>query len=68
MDPAVLEQIESKLAFLENANTELSDVVFRQQQEIHALQMEMERMKGELAARPVAERPLTLEEERPPHY
>ena len=32
-----LEQIETKIAYLERANSELSDVVFRQHQEIETL-------------------------------
>lgn len=68
MDVKALELIESKLAFLERANTELSDVVIRQQREIETLQAQMAGLREELKARPAAERPLTLEEERPPHY
>lgn len=37
MQPSPLEQIETKIAFLERANAELSDVVFRQHREIEAL-------------------------------
>lgn len=68
MDEEQLERIESKLAFLENANAELSDVVFRQQREIDALRVKVAGLQEELKARPSAERAPTLEEERPPHY
>ena len=37
MSPESVEQIQTKIAFLERANTDLSDVVFRQQREIRAL-------------------------------
>jgi len=69
MDPIVLEQIESKIAFLERANIELSDVVYRQQQELEELRMrlsvlltQMEAIKGE------EDQDYTTEQERPPHY
>ena len=39
-DEAV-ERLELKLAFLERANQELSDVVYRQQQEIDALRLQI---------------------------
>src|SRR6185312_12385708 len=41
MDHGTLEQIEVKIAFLERANNELSDVVFRQQREIEALRAQI---------------------------
>ena len=37
MTPEALERIETKIAFLEGANAELSDVVYRQRQEIDEL-------------------------------
>lgn len=63
-----LEQVEAKIAFLERANGELSDTVFRQHREMEALRAQI----GALAARidavhaDTGER--TPEEERPPHY
>ena len=65
-DPA-LETIEIKIAFLERANTELSDVVFRQQLELKALQRALEALAERVrmdAAPPVSE----PADERPPHY
>ena len=47
MNAQKLEQVETKIAFLERANAELSDVVFRQQREIEALRAQL----GVLAAR-----------------
>lgn len=38
MDPERLERLELKIAYLERANTELSDVVYRQQREIADLE------------------------------
>ena len=63
-----LETIESKIAFLERANTELSDVVFRQQQEIEQLRAQIAALAARLDAVPSAETSYTLEQERPPHY
>jgi SlyX protein len=68
MNVPALEQIETKIAFLESANAELSDVVFRQHREIETLRAQI----AALAARIEAVQPeagaRTPEEERPPHY
>jgi SlyX protein len=69
MKAEALEQIETKLAFLERANAELSDVVFRQQRDIDLLRSQI----ATLAARTQASgdsdiSPRTAEDERPPHY
>jgi SlyX protein len=69
MNAESLEQLETKIAYLEHANAELSDVVFRQQRDIDALRNQI----AALAARVQAGRdsditPLTAEEEKPPHY
>jgi SlyX protein len=63
-----LEQLESKLAYLERGNQELGDVVYRQQQAMDALTARLERLADLLQA--VAERPrdYSAEEEKPPHY
>ncbi len=41
MNTHALEQIETKIAFLERANAELSDVVFRQHREIETLRAQV---------------------------
>jgi SlyX protein len=70
MTPETLERLETKIAFLESANAELSDVVYRQKKEIDELRARL----GVLAQRfdaaqaENASRPYTLEEEKPPHY
>jgi SlyX protein len=69
MNTEVLEQIETKMAFLEHANAQLSDVVTRQQRDIEALRDQL----AVLAVRILALResdgaPHTDEDERPPHY
>jgi uncharacterized coiled-coil protein SlyX len=62
------ELIETKLAFLEQALTELSDVVYRQQIEIRALEERLARMTELLEQMKTDPRQPTAEEEKPPHY
>ena len=45
IDAETLERLEIKIAYLERANSELSDVVYRQQQTITALQDEVALLK-----------------------
>ena len=62
-----LEEVQSKIAYLERAMTELSDVVFRQHREIQSLEAQLQNLKerleglGTVEARPPGE-------EKPPHY
>ena len=67
-EPVALKRLETRLAFLEKANTELSDVVYRQQREIQSLRMYLNALTQRLQAIQAVETPRTLEEERPPHY
>jgi uncharacterized coiled-coil protein SlyX len=62
-----LERVQTKIAYLEHAVAELSDVVFRQHKEIRALEVQLTALKERLAA-PSVEEPRTPEQERPPHY
>lgn len=62
-----IERVEVKIAFLESANAELSDVVYRQQQEIDALRERLASLTTrfeELRSKPE----WTSQDERPPHY
>ena len=68
MQASPLEQIETKIAFLERANAELSDVVFRQHREIEALRDRINALVERFEAAQSAEPARTPEEERPPHY
>jgi uncharacterized coiled-coil protein SlyX len=68
MDDPTLEQIHIKLAFLERANTELSDVVFRQQQEIQALSARIKEIAERASAAAGGGEERSPEDERPPHY
>ena len=68
MNDAAVERIELKIAFLERANIELSDVVYRQQRELEALRMQLANALGRLDELKNESRPYSQEEERPPHY
>jgi SlyX protein len=69
MNEETLEQIQIKIAFLERANADLSDVVFRQQQEIGALSDRLKEVAERLESVQSEERSRPAEEEeRPPHY
>ena len=66
MTNETIERIELKIAFLERANTELSDVVYRQQQEIAALDERLATLASAIES--LKEAPEAPVEERPPHY
>jgi SlyX protein len=68
MQASPLEQIETKIAFLERANAELSDVVFRQYREIEALRARIDSLVHRFEAAQSTEPARGPEEERPPHY
>ncbi|HWL62174.1 MAG TPA: SlyX family protein [Steroidobacteraceae bacterium] len=64
-----LEQLETKVAFLEQANSELSDELFRRRQEIEALREQFAALRGRLdAAQAQPAAPYSPEDEKPPHY
>ena len=63
-----IEQLESKLAYLERGTQELGDVVYRQQQELDALKARLERLVERLEAAEERSRDYVPQEERPPHY
>jgi uncharacterized coiled-coil protein SlyX len=50
MTPETLERIETKIAFLESANAELSDVVYRQKKEIDELRARLAALSERLDA------------------
>ena len=66
--PAALEGIELKIAFLVRANAELSDVVYRQQQEIQVLRTQLAAIASRLDSAQPGQTEYTPEQERPPHY
>jgi SlyX protein len=68
MNSETLVEIQTKIAFLERANAELSDVVFRQDREIQALQAQIRAVSDRLNAAQSQEATRPPDEERPPHY
>jgi uncharacterized coiled-coil protein SlyX len=68
MDSQLVERLESKIAFLERANNELSDVVYRQHREIQALRERIDALAERFDAVTTADERRTPEDERPPHY
>jgi SlyX protein len=63
-----VERLESKIAFLERANNELSDVVYRQHREIQGLRAKLEALADRVSAMNTPVETRTPEDERPPHY
>ena len=68
MNDEALEQIQTKIAFLERAAADLSDVVFRQHTEIQAIEAKLNAIAQRLGGARSDENPRPNEEERPPHY
>jgi SlyX protein len=64
----IVERIELRIAYLERANNDLSEVVYRQQREIDALRAELSVLTGKFAAALSEQTQYTAEQERPPHY
>jgi uncharacterized coiled-coil protein SlyX len=63
-----LEQIQTKIAFLERTAAELSDVVFRQHRDILALDAKLKAIALRLSGAQADEGTRPPEHERPPHY
>jgi SlyX protein len=63
-----IERLESKLAYLERANTELSDVVYRQHLELQGLRAKLEALAERFSSMSAPSESRTPEDERPPHY
>lgn len=68
MSAEFIERIELKIAYLERANNDLSEVVYRQQQQIDALRAELAALNGKMEAAAAEQTVYTAEQERPPHY
>jgi len=68
MNDEIIERLELKLAFLERANHELSDVVYRQQRELAVLQARVQAFAIRLQDLAQVQPGWTHEEEKPPHY
>jgi SlyX protein len=67
-DTARLEVIETKLAHLERAVSELSDVVYRQQREIQLALLRNQELKSQLDGLQTLPATGQMSEEKPPHY
>jgi uncharacterized coiled-coil protein SlyX len=69
MSTEALEQLETKMAFLDHANAVLSDIVSRQQRDIDALRDRLTALAALVqAGRDSDATPRTAADERPPHY
>jgi SlyX protein len=68
MNDETLERLELKIAFLEKANTELSDVVYRQQREIAELQQRVADLKDRVETLKIEPTSYSSQDEVPPHY
>lgn len=67
-DSRRFDQLELKVAYLEQANTELSDELFRQRQELKTLREQIAALAGKLDAAQSQPTAYTPEDEKPPHY
>lgn len=63
-----IERIDLRIAYLERANNDLSEVVYRQQQEIDTLRAQLAALSGKMDSASSEQTPYTAEQERPPHY
>jgi SlyX protein len=63
-----LDRIEIRMAYLEQANTQLSDTVYRQQQEIDTLRVRLAALVGRLDTAQAHPTVYAPEDEKPPHY
>ncbi len=68
MDQDIVERLEMKLAFLESANAQLSDMIYRQHKELEALREDFRVLSEKLDARQAADPARRPEDEIPPHY
>jgi uncharacterized coiled-coil protein SlyX len=63
-----IEQIEIRIAYLEKANADLSDVVYRQRLELEALRNRLSELLGKFEAAQAQPTNYSPEDEKPPHY
>jgi uncharacterized coiled-coil protein SlyX len=63
-----LEQVEVRIAYLEQANGELSDVIYKLRQELEALRGDLANVTQRWEASQAAPTTYTAEQEKPPHY
>jgi uncharacterized coiled-coil protein SlyX len=63
-----IEQLEIKVAFLEETTAQLGDLVYRQRQELDALRAQLAGFMQRIEASQAQPTAYTAEEEKPPHY
>lgn len=63
-----LEDVEVRIAYLEQANADLSDVVYKLRQELESVRAEFATLTQRWEASQSAATPYTAEQEKPPHY
>lgn len=63
-----MEEVQTKIAYLERAVAELSDVVFRQHREIQTHEAKLKALSERLSGVQSDDVARTPEQERPPHY
>jgi uncharacterized coiled-coil protein SlyX len=68
LSEGTLEELQIKIAFLERASAELSDVVFRQDREIQRLASQLKNLSERLSGAQSDKGPRTPDQEIPPHY
>ncbi len=68
MSAEAIERLETKVAYLERANHDLSDVVYRQQREIQWLRAKFDSLVERVSSLSGPDEARTPEDERPPHY
>ena len=68
MMQARLEQIESKIAFLEHTNAQLSEEILHQARVIDELRAALAALTARLEASKSDDAPWSSQDERPPHY
>ncbi|HLS82655.1 MAG TPA: SlyX family protein [Steroidobacter sp.] len=68
MTDETIERLELKIAYLERANQDLSDVLYRQQRELEELRSRLALLASRVDSLKSQEPAYTPEQERPPHY
>jgi SlyX protein len=63
-----VDQLEIKISYLEEANTQLSDELIRQRHEIEALRAQVAALAGRVETAREPATVYTAEDEKPPHY
>lgn len=62
-----IEQLEIKVAFLEETNTQLSEEVYQLRQQLDGLRQKLDTLTGRFEAA-ASQPPYSPEDEKPPHY